>query len=181
MKVFTKRATSQRERMTIMTNVNIKFARLHNDTIIPSKRSEDAGLDIYARFDGSHMIIPPHTTAMIPTSLVSACDEGYYFQLFERGSTGSRGMAQRCGVIDSGYRGEWFVPITNTNPKPLIITKFPDDYIDIDTVIVYPYSKAICQAVVLPVPKLTIEEIDYEDIMKIESLRGSGSLGSSKK
>ena len=50
-----------------MTNVNIKFARLHNDTIIPSKRSEDAGLDIYARFDDLYMIIPPHTTAMVPT------------------------------------------------------------------------------------------------------------------
>jgi len=47
--------------------------------------------------------------------------------------------------------------------------------------IVYPYSKAICQVVLLPVPKVNIEEIDYETLKKFESERGIGCLDSTNK
>jgi len=101
--------------------------------------------------------------------------------LLERGSTGTKGIGQRCGVIDSGYRNEWFIPITNHNDKPMIITKETDvEYLQ-DDFIVYPYTKAICQAVLLPVPKVEINEISYGELKEFKSERGMGCLGSSNK
>ena len=163
----------------------IAFAGMNETVIIPSKDVANAGYDIYANFKEDYMVIPPHKTAMIPTGLVSACDPKYYFQLFERGSTGTKGMAQRCGVIDSGYRGEWFVPITNTTENSIVISKedalrkgsFPD----IRGVVVYPYEKAICQAVIIEVPKVDVRTLTIEGIMSIASERGTGKIGSSGK
>jgi dUTP pyrophosphatase len=46
---------------------------------------------------------------------------------------------------------------------------------------VYPYSKAIAQALVVPVPKTKVEEVSYEELQNIKSERGLGALGSSGK
>ena len=162
-------------------NVTVNFAKLYDEVKIPNKRTEDAGFDIYPHFEEPFIYIAPHETKLIPTGLISACDEGYYFQLFERGSTGTKGIAQRCGVIDSGYRGEWFVPITNTTDKHLYILKDDSNVKPKESVIIYPYEKAICQAVILPVPKTTVKELTVEEIKNIKSLRGDGCLGSSNK
>ena len=83
-----------------------------------------------------------------------------------------------------GYRNEWFVPITNHNTKALIITKITNEAeLDIlkDDYIIYPYSKAICQAVLLPVPLVTINTLSYDELKEIKSERGMGALGSSGK
>jgi dUTP pyrophosphatase len=85
----------------------------------------------------------------------------YAIVLKERGSTGTKGIAQRCGVIDSGYRGEWFVPITNTTNNTICITK-DEKLMSVRNGINYPYSKAICQAVILPVPKMNVQEISLD-------------------
>ena len=171
------------------------FAKLREDAIIPSKREEDAGYDIYANFDSDFMVIEPHTTKKIPTGIASACSDDYVLVLKERGSTGSKGIAQRCGIIDSGYRGEWFVPLTNTNVVPIVIVKkelrdtddfekvidYIKDLFNVQEVIIYPYEKAICQLLVLPVPKMKVNEVSYEELKSIESERGTGALGSSNK
>ena len=158
----------------------VKFARTKPDAIIPTKRIEDAGYDIYACFEEDYMIIPPHTTTMIPTGIASACDTDYCFVLKERGSTGTKGMAQRCGIIDSGYRNEWFVPITNTNNKSILIYKNEDVKTDGDYIL-YPYTKAICQVLIIPVPEVDVEEYTYEELKAVPSKRGVGCLGSSGK
>lgn len=163
----------------------IKFAKIRSDAKIPTKRVEDAGLDIYASFTEDYVRIDPHETKFISTGIVSVCDTDFCFILKERGSTGSKGIAQRCGVIDSGYRNEWFVPITNTTDNILFIAKSycKDELIANFTehCIVYPYEKAICQAIVVPVPELDIEEYTYDEIKAIPSERGNGALGSSGK
>ena len=173
--------------------VNVKFAKVRPDAIIPSKRDEDMGFDIYACFDEDYIVINPHETKLIPTGIASACDPGYGFLLFERGSTGSKGIARRCGVIDSGYRNEWFVGLTNTTNQKLFISKLSEeetynkyygDYkplLEDGLLLVYPYSKAIVQAWVAPVLKTNKEEISYEDLKEIPSERGLGALGSSGK
>ena len=161
----------------------IKFAKTNPNAIIPTKRVEDAGYDIYACFSQDYKAIPPHTTVMIPTGIASACDADYCFVLKERGSTGSKGIAQRCGVVDSGYRNEWFVPITNTTDQYMYIAKTKDEnkvLYNEDTV-VYPYEKAICQALVIPVPTTDVEEYTYNELLAIPSVRGMGSLGSTNK
>lgn len=171
----------------------VKFAKTKPNAIIPTKRLEDAGYDVYPCFDEDYIIIKPHTTVIIPTGIASACDTDYCFVLHERSSTGTKGMAQRCGIIDSGYRGEWGVPITNTNDVPIVICKKESitDFNDFASIllfsygeanyILYPYEKAICQALVLPVPEVEIEECTYEELKAIPSERGTGRLGSSGK
>ena len=158
----------------------VYFSKIKPNAIIPSKTEENAGRDIYACFDEAYLVIAPHKTVMIPTGIASACSNDYYFQLFERGSTGTKGIGQRCGVIDASYRNEWFVPITNHNNIPLVITK--DNKTETcEDFIVYPYSKAICQAVLLPVPKVEVKEIPYEELLNMKSDRMLGKLGSSNK
>lgn len=172
--------------------VEVKFAKVKPNAIIPSKRDEDMGFDIYACFDEDYMIIAPHETKLIPTGIASSCDIDYGFLLRERGSTGSKGIALRAGVIDSGYRNEWFVGLTNTTNKYLFISKLTesetynkhwDEILPWITpeCFVYPYSKAIAQALVVPIPKVEVKEISYDELIKIESERGLGKLGSSNK
>lgn len=181
----------------------IKFAKLRPDAKIPSKETENAGYDIYAAFDEDYIAISPGQTVMVPTGLCSAFSEDYVMILKERGSTGTKGMGQRSGVIDSGYRGEWFIPITNHNSfKTIFISKlslentlkdyYKDMCMGIDNLsseklmnsgkfILYPYEKAIAQALLLPVPQTTICEMLPEEIQTINSNRGIGALGSSGK
>jgi dUTP pyrophosphatase len=167
----------------------IYFSKVNPNAIIPSKLDENAGYDVYACFEEDFIWIRPNETKMIPTGIASACSSDYYFQLFERGSTGTKGIGQRCGVIDSGYRNEWFVPITNHNDKHLIIIKENVSKSEVvfvttrynDNIIFYPYEKAICQVVLLPVPKVKVEEIDYDKLVEMKSIRGLGMLGDSGK
>lgn len=161
--------------------VEIKWAKVREDAIIPTKNEEDAGYDVYANFEDEYLAIPPHSTVMVPTGIASALPEEYYFQIQERGSTGTIGMKYGSGVLDSGYRGEWFVPITNTNDKFLFITKEVEEKEVFANAINYPYSKAIAQAILLPVPKTKSVEISFEELQKIPSKRGDGALGSSGK
>lgn len=158
----------------------IWFAAKHSDTKIPTKRIEDGGYDIYPAFDGAYVKIMPHETVKINTGLYSAFSSDYVMILKERGSTGTKGIGQRCGVIDSGFRGEWLVPITNHNDKPLYIAK--DVKIDTaEDAIIYPYDKAIAQAIVVRVPKVNIVQKHYEEVCAVDSERKSGMLGSSGK
>lgn len=188
--------------------VDIKFAKVRQDAIIPSKRNEDMGFDIYACFDEDYIEIKPHETKLISTGIASSCSPDYGFLVFERGSTGSKGIARRCGVIDSGYRNEWFIGLTNTTNKTLYISKIPKERIinriyngdkvnktwDVlfgnfssiknnleRSIEVYPYYKAIAQAIIVPVPETKVEELSYDELKAIKSERGMGALGSSNK
>lgn len=109
----------------------IKFAKVKENAIIPSKTLENAGYDIYGMFgDNSdkNRIVKPHQTKLIPTGIACALPTKYYFQVEERGSTGSKGIKKSAGVIDSGYRGEIFIAITNTTDRYLVFGD-KDDYI----------------------------------------------------
>ena len=159
----------------------VKFARIREDAIIPSKRPEDAGFDLYANFAEPCMVIYPHETKIIPTGIACVCDSEYWFCIKERSSTGTKGIGQRCGVIDSGYRGEVGVPITNHTNNKIFICK--EDYRVGHTVndIIYPYEKAIAQLILVPLPKIHVQEIPYDELKAIPSARGVGGYGSSGK
>ena len=101
----------------------IKFAKVNEKAIIPSKNVENAGYDIYGIFGGNddeNRIVKPHQTKLIPTGIACALPSKYYFQVEERGSTGSKGIKKSAGVIDSGYRGEIFIAITNSTNRYLV-------------------------------------------------------------
>lgn len=157
------------------------FAKLRENAVIPSKRDEDSDYDLYACFDEEEFVIPAFTTRLVPTGIISAFDESLGVKFEERGSnTKWCGMVQ-AGVIDSGYRGEWFCAIYNGNSVPVHITKAVAEVQRSDSAVLVPYSKAICQFNVRVIPKVEIQAVDAETVLACASSRGSGALGSSGK
>lgn len=172
----------------------IYFAKTKPNAIIPSKRDCDAGYDVYACLDEEYMVIKPHEVELVPTGIATCFSTDYVAILKERGSTGTKNMTQHSGVIEGSFRGEWFCPIGNDNSYPIVLVKnaeitgtdkFKSMIEKLNKMyhktVVYPSDKAIAQIIMLPVPKFNIEEINYEDLLKFESERGTGSLGSSGK
>jgi dUTP pyrophosphatase len=165
----------------------IKFAKKNKSVKIPSKTDANGGYDIYANFEEPFVKLKAHETTLVPTGLFSSFEKERYIQFQNRGSNGSKGLLQACGVIDSSYRGEWFVAITNTNNSDWYIIKedyknlIPVEFLDNIKNTFYPYEKAICQFVILPVPRVEIKEVTFDEIKKDSSERGSGKLGSSGK
>lgn len=165
--------------------MKLYWAKVKPDAIIPTKRDEDAGYDLYPCFEEDFVEILPNETKLIPLGVASAFDADKVLFLKERGSSGSKGMSVRAGVMDSGYRGEYIAPITNVNRKPLRIIKqtalqaMPEE--EQEQYILYPYEKAVCQGVLLQIPAAQSEEISISDLRKIPSSRQSGRLGSSGK
>lgn len=162
------------------------WAKVKPDAIIPTKEREDAGYDIYPCFGDDYMVIYPHETKLIPTGIACAVRDAYYLQVQERGSTGSKGLKYGAGVIDSGYRGEIFIAITNTNNQPVVIYKNEEDINDCkrmygSDIILYSYNKAIAQVIVHEVMRMDEQEISYDELKNIPSKRGEGMLGSSGK
>lgn len=167
----------------------IYFAKANEKGIIPSKEKWNAGFDIYPCFDEEYMIIKPGETVLVPTGIASALPENYYIQIEERGSSGGKGIKYGAGVIDSSYRGEWFLATSNVNNKPVIILKKnieefdePAKTIIQEGYIIYPYSKALFQGIVHCVHnELEVSEISFDELKTIPSERGGGKLGSSGK
>ena len=108
----------------------ILWAKVKPDAKIPTKSRENAGYNIYACFDENFFVIPRGETKLISTGLACALSENYYLQLEERGSMGSKGIKRSAGVIDSGYRGEIFVALTNCSEKDILISKLNDSEIE---------------------------------------------------
>ncbi|MFS0905867.1 dUTP diphosphatase [Priestia aryabhattai] len=165
------------------------FAKVREDAVIPSKREEDAGYDIYANLedkfkteDGFYEIdCPVLATTLVPTGLAVAMPNTHYLNLkHERGSTGVQSMSVLAGVIDSGFRNEMFIALTPLH-KHVIITNRVDKVVVQDDYIMYPLSKAVAQGTVDLVPKAKISELPYEELLKIESERGLSMLGASGK
>lgn len=164
----------------------IYFSKVNPNATIPTKRDEDGCYDIYACFDEEYISIPPLTIKLIPTGIASAFSSKYRVGIRERGSSGTKGLSYRAGQIDSGYRGEWFIPINNTTNKLIIIAKKElveknPFLLECEEITVYPYEKAICQAALEEVPMVNVIEIPYDKLKNMASERGTGKLGSSGK
>ena len=167
--------------MELVNNQSIFFSKTKENAIIPSKRKEDGAYDIYSCFEDEYIIIKPQEVQSIPTGIASAFNSKYRIVFQERGSTGIVGLKINAGLIDSGFRGEWFVLLNNTTNKTVIISKTIQKTEQVNGVIFYPYKKAICQAKVQEVPEVEIVEIPYDELLEINSERGIGALGSSNK
>lgn len=170
----------------------LKIAKIRETAKMPSRREEDAGFDLYADFEEDFFVIDAFETRPVPTGIAIAFSSKWYAQIEERGSMAKLGIKKSGGVFDSGYRGEYLIVTYNTNKKPFIISKIAEadlaDEFEIngvkykkEDVIIYPYTKAICQVVMLEVPVFDIQEISYEELKQIDSERGAGRFGSSKK
>ncbi len=168
-------------------NLIIYWDRLNERAKLPSKRDEDAGFDIYCD-SIENIVLKPNETKFFTTGLRSAFPSNYWIEIKERGSTGVVGLSVRSGVIDSGYRGEWKIMLTNVNKYPVEFSY------DVDKVtyikgkifknkikkVIYPLAKAIAQAVVIPLPTIQCY-CDKDMVDGSKSNRGETGWGASGK
>ena len=156
------------------------WAKVRSNGIVPTKKNEDGGHDLYANFAKQELVIHPHEIKMIPTGVASSFDSPHVGLFKERGSTGIIGLAVRAGVMDSGFRNEWNVLLQNTTNKTIIISKITEGYEE-NGVVYYPYTKAIAQVCFVKLSDQEEEIIEYDKLLKIESERGLSMLGDSGK
>ena len=166
--------------MTINEN-DLIFAKVKDGAVIPSKREEDGCYDLYCCFDEEYIIIPPHTNKLIDTGIATAFSPKYRLAVRERGSNTKSTLITMAGQIDSGYRGSIFVSLYNGNDVPVEISKSISEVERTEDFIRVPNIKAIAQFAMEEVPQMNIKKVSYEELLTIESERGTGALGSSNK
>lgn len=94
----------------------IKVKKLRQNAILPTYGSaEAAGADLYACLDAD-VTVEPGRTVFIPTGLAMELPRGCAGLIYARsGLACKRGLApaNKVGVIDSDYRGEFIVALHN--------------------------------------------------------------------
>lgn len=99
----------------------IKVKKLRENAVLPTYGScEAAGADLYACLDAD-ITIAPGETYFIPTGLAMELPKGTAGLIFARsGLACKRGLApaNKVGVIDSDYRGEFIVALHNHSNQP---------------------------------------------------------------
>jgi dUTP pyrophosphatase len=155
----------------------MKVKKLKKEAIVPSKDIGNGGYDLYTTDD--EIYLKPGGIHFFSTGISIEIEEGMTFLLRERGSTGTKGISVRAGVVDSNYRGEIFVAINNTSTKDILFTKYPDQFATSDyaKAIIYDLNKAIAQGLLVHTPHVEIEVV--EELSETE--RGDGKLGSTGK
>lgn len=169
------------------SNLIIYWDLLNLMATMPTKRNEDAGFDIYSD-SAENIILKPSETKFFSTGLRSAFPSNFWVEIKERGSTGAVGLSVRSGVIDSGYRGEWKIMLTNVNKYPVEFSRSVDKVTYVYGKIfknkikkvIYPLSKAIAQAVVIPLPNIECKW-DRTMVDGTRSDRGKTGWGASGK
>ena len=98
--------------------VPVAIELCHADAKIPTyAKAGDAGMDVYAVED---VTINPGETVIVPTGIKCALPLGYEFEVRPRSGLSVKTplrVANAPGTIDSGYRDEIGVIITNIDPK----------------------------------------------------------------
>ena len=104
---------------------SIRVKRLREGAKLPTYGSaEAAGVDLYACLDADVMIMPGQS-AFIPTGLSMEIPKGCAGLIYARsGLACKRGLApaNKVGVIDSDYRGEFLVVLYNHSAEPQTIS-----------------------------------------------------------
>ncbi len=140
----------------------MKICKLDPAAILPTYATAgSAGADLYALPVGDPVVVGPGETAFLRTGLAAAIPAGYVGLIFARsGLACKRGLApaNKVGVIDSDYRGEWMIALHNHGDTPQIVN--PGD--------------RIAQFVLVPVLTPLMTEVDSLD----ETARGEGGFGS---
>ena len=99
----------------------IRVKKLRDNAILPSYGSQDAaGADLYACMDAS-VTIEPGETYFVPTGLSMEIPQGYAGLIYARsGLSCKKGLApaNKVGVVDPDYRGEFMVALHNHGKEP---------------------------------------------------------------
>ena len=143
--------------------MKITFKKLDPKAVIPSRAtSGSAGLDICACLS-EPVTIAPGEIKMIPTGLTAEPDEtDIALLIYPRSGLSAKygvSLANCVGVVDSDYRGEWFIPLINHSKSPFTV------------------EPAMRIAQLIPT-RIIIPEVEVGDSLS-ETQRGEGGFGSS--
>lgn len=142
-----------------MNAIHVK--KLRANAKLPTYGSQEAaGADLYACLD-EPVTIQPGKSAFIPTGLSMEIPKGYAGLIYARsGLACKRGLApaNKVGVIDSDYRGEFIVVLYNHGDVEQSISN----------------GERIAQLVITPV--LTPSYLEVEELT--DTLRSAGGFGS---
>lgn len=142
----------------------IPVKRLRPNAILPTYGSADAaGADLYACLEES-ITISPGESVFVPTGIAMEIPKGYAGLAYARsGLACKRGLApaNKVGVIDSDYRGEFMIVLHNHGKLPQTIE----------------HGERIAQLVITPV--YTPGFAEAEELS--DTTRGGGGFGSTGK
>ena len=143
----------------------IKVQKLHPSAILPTYATKgSACFDLSANIDDNEKLSTSNGLPLIvPTGLAFEIPDGYVMLIFSRSGHGFKNdirLANCVGVIDSDYRGEVKVKLTNDNQN-----KEPFYCM---------HGDRIAQAMILPIPYCTFEEVEELST----TARGTGGFGS---
>lgn len=146
-------------------SISIKITRVDSqatDIPLPSyATSGSSGMDIHAAVD-HEITIAGGETALIPGGFQMEIPNGYEAQVRPRSGLAIKhgiGILNSPGTIDSDYRGEVKVILTNFSKKDFVVKR----------------GDRIAQLVIAPVIKAVWEETEVVN----ETTRGSGGFGHS--
>lgn len=142
----------------------IKVKKLRQNAILPTYGSlEAAGADLYACLEEA-VVLKPGMTAFIPTGLAMELPLGYVGLIYARsGLACKKGLApaNKVGVIDSDYRGEFIVALYNHGSQEQIIA----------------HGERVAQLVITPIVTPGFEETQELS----DTQRAAGGFGSTGK
>ena len=142
----------------------IKVKKLRPGAVLPTYGTEfSAGADLYACLDEDVTILPGETRK-IPTGIAMELPVGTAGLIYTRSSLGTkRGLApaNKVGVVDSDYRGEFLIFLHNHGAEPQTIV----------------HGDRIAQLVVNPV--FTPGFVEAPELS--DTQRGTGGFGSTGK
>ena len=137
--------------------MKIYVKKLREDAYLPTRGSANAaGLDLYAV---DEVVIPPGGRALVKTGISVAVEHGTYFRIAPRsGLALKHGIDTMAGVVDSDYRGEICVILSNLNDASFQVMK----------------GDRIAQGIVEVIQLAEVVEVDDLD----STDRGSNGFGS---
>lgn len=145
--------------------MKLKIKKLNKNATIPNYGTDfSAGLDLTATSE-KFFADGPVSYVEYGTGLSVEIPDGYVGLLFPRSSISSNtslSLANSVGVVDSDYRGEIKLRFRN-----LMFGSGKK----------YNIGERVAQLVILPYPKIQIEEVDELN----DTVRGSGGFGSTNK
>lgn len=121
--------------------MEVRIKKLNKEAIIPKyATNKSAGADLCACID-KEIVVKPLSQVTINTGLAIEIPDGYVGLIFPRSGLSTKkglALANKVGVIDSDYRGEWLIVLYNQSNQEQVIK--PQERIA--QFVVMPYSKA---------------------------------------
>ena len=105
--------------------MKLRFKKLSEKAVIPSRATPgSAGMDICACLDEA-VVLAPGEIKMIPTGLTADTDcTDVAMLIYPRSGLSAKfgvSLANCVGVVDSDYRGEWFISLINHGKAPFTV------------------------------------------------------------